>query len=69
MEEACPLAEENAVSSNRGLVAQIAEKVGAEKAQRIFRAMAQQHDPVKLAQILQRVPDVAPLPGDELPDG
>ncbi len=61
------LAEENDVSINQWFVAAIAEKVGAEKAQRIFRAMAQPHDPANLAQILQRVPDVPPLPGDELP--
>jgi hypothetical protein len=51
---------------NRNLLAAIAEKVGTAKTERLLRRYAANLDPEAFEQTLARVPDVDPLPGDEL---
>lgn len=43
-----------------------AERMGAERVQKIFSAFAKRADMEAVQRILDRVPDVAPVPGDEI---
>jgi hypothetical protein len=66
LDEIHRLATENEVSPEQWLLAAIAEKVGTAKTERLLRCYVGNFDPEKFEQILARVPDVEPLPGDEL---
>ncbi len=66
LEEIRQLADESDVSLDQWLIAAISEKVGSAKTKRLLQRYANQLDEAKFAQILARVPDVDPMPGDEL---
>ena len=66
LEEIRQLANENDVSLDQWLIAAISEKVGAARTERLLRGYAARLDQAQFDQILARVPDVEPLPGDEL---
>ncbi|WP_017297806.1 hypothetical protein [Nodosilinea nodulosa] len=65
LEEIRQLAADSGVSLDQWLVAAIAEKVGAARTERLLRRYAEKFDEEQFAQLLARVPDVDPLPGDE----
>ena len=63
------LAKEDGVSLNQWIVTAVAQKIGVvETAAEFFARRAAQDDSGDLSDILARVPDVPPMPGDELPD-
>jgi len=67
---AARLAREDGVSLNQWIAAAVAQKVGAvETAAEFFRQRGEGAKPGDLRAILARVPDRAPDPGDELPEG
>jgi hypothetical protein len=67
---AARLAREDGVSLNQWIAAAVAQKVGAvETAAEFFRRRGEGAKPGDLGAILARVPDRAPDPGDELPEG
>ena len=67
---AAQLAREDGVSLNQWIASAVAQKVGAvETAAEFFRRRGEGAKPGDLHAILARVPDRAPDPGDELPDG
>jgi len=66
MREAEQLAKVNNASVNDILLTAIAERMGAERVQKIFSAFAKRADMEAMRRILDRVPDVAPIPGDEI---
>lgn len=59
-------AEEESVSMNQFFVMAIAEKVSALKTEAYFRERAGRADASRAREILKKVPDVPPVPGDEL---
>lgn len=59
-------AEEESVSMNQFFVMAIAEKVSALKTEAYFRDRAGRADTSRGREILKKVPDLAPMPGDEL---
>ena len=64
------LAREDGVSLNQWIASAVAQKVGVvETAAEFFRRRGKGAKPGDLRAILARVPDRAPDPGDELPDG
>jgi len=67
---AARLAKEDGVSLNQWIAAAVAQKVGAvETAAEFFRRRGEGAKPGDLRATLARVPDRAPDPGDELPEG
>ena len=66
IEEIRRLAAENQISLEQWLLAAIAEKVEAEQFVRLLRRSAKRADYARFDEILARVPDVEPTPGDEL---
>jgi hypothetical protein len=67
---AARLAKEDGVSLNQWIASAVAEKVGAvETGAAFFRTRAGDASPSDLHAILALVPDLAPDPGDEPPDG
>jgi hypothetical protein len=67
-ESARELAETDGVSMNQFFVMAIAEKVSALKTAQFFKERAQQAPDIETyRQILSKVKDAPPLPGDELP--
>ncbi len=64
------LAREDGVSLNQWIAAAVAQKVGAvETAAEFFQQRGKGAKPGDLPAVLARVPDRAPDPGDELPEG
>jgi len=69
-EAAMRLAKEDGVSLNQWITAAVAQKVGAvETAAEFLKRRAGSATADDFAAILAKVPDRAPLPGDELPPG
>ena len=69
-EAAARLAREDGVSLNQWIASAVAQKVGAvETAAEFFRRRGEGATPGDLRAILARVPEHAPDPGDELPEG
>jgi len=66
LEEIHQLAEENEMSLNQWLLSAITDKINTTKTQRLLDHYARQGNEAHFQQILARVPDVPPLPGDEL---
>ena len=66
IKEARRLAAESRMSLNQWLMVAIADKIEAERMMRSLRQYAQKVDEARLDEILARVPDVDPIPGDEL---
>ena len=67
---AARLAREDGVSLNQWIASAVAQKVGAvETAAEFFQRRGEGAKPDDLRAILARVPDRAPDPGDELPEG
>ena len=67
---AARLAREDGVSLNQWIAAAVAQKVGAvETAAEFFKQRGKDAKPGDLRAILARVPERAPDPGDELPEG
>jgi hypothetical protein len=60
------LAAANQTPIDQWLLEAIAEKVGAERSVRLMQECAKKADYDRFDQILARVPDVEPIPGDEL---
>lgn len=60
------VAREDHVSLNQLIVTALAEKVSALKTEAFFRERAAAADPTRAKSILANVPDVPPLPGDEI---
>ncbi|ESQ87424.1 hypothetical protein ABAC460_19040 [Asticcacaulis sp. AC460] len=66
---AARLAKEDGVSLNQWIAAAVAQKVGVvETAAEFFKRRAEGHAPGGLGQILDKVPNHSPEPGDELPE-
>lgn len=66
LEEIHQLAEENEMSLNQWLLSAITDKINATRTQRLLDHYARQGNEAHFQQILARVPDVPPLPDDEL---
>ncbi len=66
MQKAKDAAKRNHTSLNQLFVSAIAERVGAERTERLFAAMAERADLAAFQRILDRVPDTPPVSGDEL---
>ncbi len=66
-EAAARLAKEDGVSLNQWIASAVAQKVGAvETAEAFFKRRASGAKPGRLETMLRRVPDVPPMPGDEI---
>lgn len=66
-ERARLLAERDHTSLNQFIALAVAEKVAALEAAAFFQARAERGRGTDLAKMLDQVPDVPPLPGDEWP--
>jgi hypothetical protein len=66
MREAKRIARENDTSLNQLFLAAIAEHIGTERARKVFANLAAKGKPKAFRRILDRVPDVPPVHGDEL---
>jgi hypothetical protein len=66
LEEARVMAESAQVSLEEWISGAIAHKVEWEKTQGVFRQYAAKADFARFDEMMARVPDVEPLPGDEL---
>lgn len=67
---AARLAKEDGVSLNQWIASAVAQKVGSvETAAEFFKRRSAGHTLDEFDDILARVPDRAPDPGDELPEG
>ncbi len=66
IEEARRLAAESHMSLTQWFLRAIADKIEAERMMRTLLPYAQKVDEARLDEILARVPDVDPIPGDEL---
>jgi hypothetical protein len=60
------VAREDHTSLNQFIVTAVAEKISALKTADFFRQHAAGADPARVAEILAKVPDAPPLPGDEI---
>ena len=60
------LAEENQVSLDRWLLSAITEKIEAQRTVHLLETYAKKADYSRFDQILDRVPNAEPIPGDEL---
>ncbi|WP_349370594.1 hypothetical protein [Salinarimonas sp.] len=67
MEQARAAAAEDGVSINQMMVAFIAEGLGHRRGLKMMRDRAARADMGAAAVVLDKVPDVAPEPGDEIP--
>jgi len=67
LDQARALAQSEGVSINQFLSTLIAERIGELKALHHVRARIARADRAKVAVVLGRVPDQAPLDGDEMP--
>jgi hypothetical protein len=65
-EEARVMAESAQVSLEEWISGAIVQKVEWEKTQRVFQQYAAKADFVRFDALMARVPDVEPMPGDEL---
>jgi hypothetical protein len=68
MEDAREMADAQGVSINQFLSTLIAERIGELKALRHVRQRIGRANPATAAAVLAKVPDRAPLEGDELPE-
>jgi hypothetical protein len=66
MAQARALATDSGTSLNQFLGSIVAEKVGELRAFAELKRRASRADPEAVLAILERVPDVAPIPGDEI---
>ena len=66
MQEVRHLAEVNQIPIEQWLIAAIAQQVEIERALALLRQATRAADYERFDQILTRVPDIEPLPGDEL---
>jgi hypothetical protein len=66
LEAARSIAAENQVSLEEWVSGAIAQRVEWEKTQQVFRRYGEKADFETFDRVMARVPDVAPLPGDEL---
>jgi hypothetical protein len=66
LEEVQRLALDGRESLDQWLVGAIAQRLETEKSLKILKQYASKADDVRFREILARVPDVAPVPGDEL---
>ncbi len=67
LEEVQQLAEDDRLSLDQWRLSAIAQKIETERTpRRLFQSYAEKADVVKFNEILARVPDVPPIPGDEL---
>jgi predicted transcriptional regulator len=66
LEEIQQVAQASQLSMDQWVLNAIAQKLESEKTQQLFQRYAQQADFERFDQILARVPDVEPIPGDEL---
>jgi predicted transcriptional regulator len=66
LKEVQQLAEENRLSLDQWLLSAIAHKIETERNRKLFESYSEKADRVKFNAILARVPDVPPIPGDEL---
>jgi predicted transcriptional regulator len=66
LEEVQQLAEADRLSLDQWLLSAIAQKIEAERTRKLFQSYAEKADVTKFNEILARVPDVPPIPGDEL---
>ncbi len=66
LEEIQQIAQASQLSLDQWVLNAIAQKLEAEKALRLFQSYAQKADFNRFDQILARVPDGKPMPGDEL---
>jgi hypothetical protein len=67
LQEIEQVAQVHQISLDQWLLSAIAQKLEVEKTRRIFQEYAAKADFDRFNAILARVPDVEPLPGDELP--
>ena len=68
MEDARRMAREEGVSINQFFATLIAERVGEMKAMRQLKQRIASANPERALALLRRVPERAPLPGDEMPE-
>lgn len=68
MEEARRIAREEGVSINQFFATLIAERVGEMKGLRHLKLRIASANPKRALELLRRVPDRTPLPGDEMPE-
>ncbi len=66
MQKARDLAKSNHTSLNQFFVSAIAERVGADRTEKLFATMAERADLAAFHRILDRVPYAPPMSGDEL---
>jgi hypothetical protein len=66
MEEAKKAAKADNTSLNQFLAVAVAEKVSALRTTQIIEERAQRSDPKAFQELLDRVPNTAPVPGDEI---
>jgi hypothetical protein len=66
LEEVQRLAVDGRESLDQWLVGAIAQRLETEKSLKILKQYASKADDVRFREILARVPDVEPMPGDEL---
>ena len=63
------LAKEDGVSLNQWISSAVAQKIGAvEAAEELLKRRAAAARPGDLTRYLERAPDTAPVPGDDLPE-
>lgn len=63
------LAQQDNTSLHQFIVAAVAEKVSTLNSAAFFRERAQRGNRARFLEIMNQVPDVPPIPGDELPEG
>jgi hypothetical protein len=61
------LAQQGNTSLSQFIVAAVVEKASAADTERFFQERAQRGDSARFLEIMDRVPDAPPMPGDELP--
>jgi predicted transcriptional regulator len=66
LEEVQQLAEADRLSLDQWLLSAIAQKIESERTRKLFQSYTEKADVATFNEILARVPDVPPMPGDEL---
>jgi len=66
LEEIQEIAQDSQLSLDQWVLSAIAQKLETEKTKRIFQTYAKKADLDRFNAILARVPDIEPIPGDEL---
>jgi hypothetical protein len=66
LEEIQQMAQAKQLSLEEWFLSAIAQRLAVEKAQQRFQHYARKADLARFDQVMARVPDIAPLPGDEL---